>query len=58
MLIQKNHVGYNVSASLSVNGTLQALEMALNNRKYKDQPLIHHSDEKLQYCSNEIPEPT
>ncbi|WP_300980422.1 IS3 family transposase [Nonlabens sp.] len=49
----KRIVGYNVSASLSVNGTLQALEMALNNRKYKDQPLIHHSDRGLQYCSNE-----
>ncbi len=27
--------------------------MALNNREYKNQPLVHHSDRGLQYCSNE-----
>ena len=49
----KKIVGYNVSKSLSVEGSLQALEMALNERSYKDSPLIHHSDRGLQYCSNE-----
>ena len=33
----KKIVGYNVSASLAVDGAIRALEMALNNRKYKDQ---------------------
>ena len=49
----KKIVGYNVSNSLSVEGSLKALEMALKNRAYKKHPLIHHSDRGLQYCSNE-----
>ena len=49
----KRIVGYNVSSSLAVEGSLQALELALANRVYKDKPLIHHSDRGLQYCSNE-----
>ena len=43
----KQIVGYNVSDSLSVTGSLKALEMALKNRIYKDKPLIHHSDRGL-----------
>jgi len=27
--------------------------MALKNRKYRNEPMIHHSDRGLQYCSNE-----
>ena len=49
----KKIVGYNVSNSLNMEGSLQALEMALKNRKYKNDSLIHHSDRGLQYCSNE-----
>lgn len=49
----KKIIGYNVSDSLCVEGSLQALDMALANRMYKNQPLIHHSDRGLQYCSNE-----
>ncbi|MDO5980713.1 IS3 family transposase [Flavivirga spongiicola] len=49
----KKIVGYNISDSLSMEGSLQALNMALGNRMYKNQPLIHHSDRGLQYCSNE-----
>ncbi|MDO5980422.1 IS3 family transposase [Flavivirga spongiicola] len=49
----KKVVGYNISDSLSMEGSLQALNMALGNRMYKNQPLIHHSDRGLQYCSNE-----
>ena len=49
----KKIVGFNVSDSLCVDGSLQALDMALANRIYKNQPLIHHSDRGLQYCSNE-----
>ena len=49
----KKIVGYNVSNSLSMEGSLKALEMALTNRTYKNHPLIHHSDRGLQYCSNE-----
>lgn len=49
----KRIMGYNVSASLSVDGSLRALEMALGNRKQRRYPLIHHSDRGLQYCSND-----
>ena len=45
--------GYNVSDSLNVKGSLAALEMALKNRIYRNEPIIHHSDRGLQYCSNE-----
>ena len=49
----KKIMGYDVSDSLEVGGSLRALEMALKKRSYKNQPLIHHSDRGLQYCSNE-----
>ena len=49
----KKIVGYNVSKSLCVDGSLKALEMALKKRVYKQHPLIHHSDRGLQYCSND-----
>lgn len=49
----KKIVGYNVSTSLSVDGSLKALEMAIENRKQRQYPLIHHSDRGLQYCSND-----
>lgn len=49
----KKIVGYHVSDSLNVSGSLSALEMALKKREYGKQPIIHHSDRGLQYCSNE-----
>lgn len=49
----KKIMGYNVSDSLNVNGPLTALEMVLKNRTYKNEPIIHHSDRVLQYCSDE-----
>ncbi len=49
----KKIVGYNVSDSLNVKGYLSALEMALKNRVYKKELIIHHSDRGLQYCSND-----
>jgi len=49
----KKIMGYNVSNSLNMNGSIKALGMALKNRKYKKEPLVHHSDRGLQYCSNE-----
>jgi transposase InsO family protein len=49
----KKIVGFNVSNSLALEGSLKAAEMALKNRKYKMNSLIHHSDRGLQYCSNE-----
>lgn len=49
----KKIMGYDVSDSLQVCGTLRALDMAIKNRVYTQMPLIHHSDRGLQYCSNE-----
>ena len=49
----KKIVGYKVSDSLATNGALSALKMALKQRSYKDEKLIHHSDRGLQYCSTE-----
>lgn len=52
----KKIIGFNVSNSLSVEGSLQALDMALKNRNYQNEPLINHSDRGLQYCSNDYQE--
>jgi transposase InsO family protein len=49
----KRIMGYDVSNSLVMEGSLSALEMALANKCYGNQPLIHHSDRGLQYCSND-----
>lgn len=49
----KRIVGYNLSTSLCVKGSLKALEMAMGNREVRNYPLIHHSDRGLQYCSND-----
>jgi len=48
----KKIMGYDVSNSLATEGSLRALNMAIKQRRYKNQ-LIHHSDRGLQYCSNE-----
>jgi putative transposase len=49
----KKIVGYEVSDSLSTQGSLNALKMAHRNRIFKLEPLIHHSDRGIQYCSDE-----
>lgn len=48
----KKIMGYALLENLSAAGPLNALNMALKNRKYKG-ALIHHSDRGLQYCSAE-----
>jgi transposase InsO family protein len=48
----KKIVGYDVSDSLSVPGSIRAITMAIKSRKYKAKKLIHHSDRGLQYCSD------
>jgi putative transposase len=45
-------VGYHVHDSLHTTGVSQALKMALRGRR-GNQPLVHHSDRGIQYCSNE-----
>lgn len=43
-------VGYKLSDDMSAENVVQALKMAVCNRK-STLPLIHHSDRGLQYCS-------
>lgn len=44
-------VGYCLHPLLTVEGTLNALEMALQNEQPRAACLIHHSDRGSQYCS-------
>ena len=48
----KKIMGYDVSQSLATESSLNALNMAIKQRK-QDGKLIHHSDRGLQYCSND-----
>jgi putative transposase len=52
----KKIVGYDLSDSLSVQGSLRALKMALSNRRYSKEALIHHSDKGIQYCCDQYQE--
>lgn len=49
----KKIMGFNVSHTLNATGAVSALKMALQNRIYKAEPAIHHSDRGLQYCCDE-----
>jgi putative transposase len=49
-LYSRKIVGWSLSSSLSIEGGIEALKMALRNRKDKHKPLIHHSDRGIQYC--------
>jgi putative transposase len=49
-LYSRKIVGYCVHEDLSVSGSLEALQMALGQRRDKTKPLIHHSDRGVQYC--------
>lgn len=49
----KRIMGFNVSDSLNANGAISALKMAIKNRKYPEEVLIHHSDRGLQYCCDD-----
>ncbi len=45
-------IGWKVSTSLSAEGAVKCLLMALRFRREKEQSLIHHSDHGTQYTSN------
>lgn len=51
-LYSRKIVGWSLSRSLSIEGAVDALKMALRSRKDKTLPLIHHSDRGIQYCSH------
>jgi putative transposase len=46
-------MGYNVSDSMETSQSIKALKMAIKNRHYLSNKVIHHSDRGLQYCSKE-----
>jgi transposase InsO family protein len=46
----KQIMGYELCNDMEAGSTLKALQMAIRQRMYQ-QPLIHHSDKGLQYCS-------
>ena len=49
----KKIMGYNLSNTLAVEGSSQALQMAVSKRSHPSESLIHHSDRGLQYYSDE-----
>jgi len=49
----KKIMGYSVSNSLALQGSVSALKMALRQRRYPSEELTHHSDRGLQYCSDQ-----
>lgn len=49
----KKVMGYELCNNLEARSTIKALEMAIKNRKYQGETLIHHSDRGLQYCSKQ-----
>jgi putative transposase len=52
----KKIMGYFVADNLNTESSVMALKMAINERIYKDLPLIHHSDRGLQYCADQYQE--
>jgi len=44
-------MGYHLSDDMSAENVVKAIQMAIKNRNTKN-PLIHHSDRGLQYCSS------
>lgn len=48
----KKIMGYELSDNLKTESTLKALNMAVNNRRYPDRKLTHHSDRGFQYCND------
>jgi len=47
----KKIMGYKLDSHMRTSLCIEALEMAIKNRKYPSKKLIHHSDRGLQYCN-------
>ena len=47
----KQIMGYNLGNHMRTSLCTEALAMAIKNRKYPSQKLIHHSDRGFQYCN-------
>lgn len=46
----KQIMGFNVATNMKASLSIEALKMALKNRKYPKRKLIHHSDRGFHYC--------
>ena len=44
-------MGYKLDNNMRTELCLDALKMAIKNRKYPDKKIIHHSDRGIQYCN-------
>jgi transposase InsO family protein len=49
----KQIMGYKLDNHMKASLCVDALNMAIKNRKYPNKKLIHHSDRGFQYCCNE-----
>jgi putative transposase len=49
----KKIMGYYVADNMNTESSIQALKMAVKNRKDDNGPLIHHSDRGIQYCADD-----
>lgn len=47
----KQIMGYKLANHMKTSLCIDALKMAIKNRKYPDENLIHHSDRGFQYCN-------
>ncbi|WP_083194607.1 IS3 family transposase [Wenyingzhuangia fucanilytica] len=47
----KQIMDYKIDNNMKTELCLEALKMAIKNRKYPNQKLIHHSDRGIQYCN-------
>lgn len=47
----KKIMGYSLDSHMRTELCIEALRMALGNRKYPNRKLIHHSDRGIQYCN-------
>ena len=46
----KKIMGFKVATNMKASLSIEALKMALKNRRYSDRKLIHHSDRGFHYC--------
>lgn len=52
-LYSRKIMGYNISDSMEASQSIKALKMAIENREYLSNNLIHHSDRGSQFCCKE-----
>jgi putative transposase len=53
-IYSKKIMGYKLETHMKATLVKDALQMALKNRIYKNQSIIHHSDRGIQYCCPEF----